>query len=360
MVLFLVLVILLPAHKLYAIRVRLVNSLKREVKWVTVAYVPVVKTLKEPAGKERARERRAAILQRVLYLVLRSTIVAGNEGVSVRDARSGRSVVAFPRVLAYICDQPEERAVLCLKGGQCERPCSLCDVRIDKAGSSDALTAKERDVVATLERQYEAACCRRQSLRRQQRTALEAVDSSNGYVPALACMAGLSTAPHLLFRMVGFDILHVRQSALLFALLVNMTALVLHGGSPMADVRYMGLICVFALLAFSSRTQVLDLGVTRLLVHRVIKLFPFMCAGSRAVAGSLAATKRVAFQRLKFMGRRSRACKADPGYVERGVEADGVDLFAAVYASVLSPILSDSQDRFYGAFADLLSCRSRS
>lgn len=63
--------------------------------------------------------------------------------------------------------------------------------------------------------------------------------------------------------------------------------------------------------------QVLDLGVTRTLVHRAIKLLPFMCLGGTPLAGSLEATKRVAFERLKFMGRRCRACKADPGYVER-------------------------------------------
>lgn len=55
--------------------------------------------------------------------------------------------------------------------------------------------------------------------------------------------------------------------------------------------------------------------MTRTLVHRVIKLLPFMCVGARPLAGSLEATKRLAFERLKFMGRRCRACKADPGYV---------------------------------------------
>eukprot|EP00170_Pyropia_yezoensis_P006319 contig_25711_g6338 len=60
--------------------------------------------------------------------------------------------------------------------------------------------------------------------------------------------------------------------------------------------------------------HVLDLGVTRTMVHRVIKLLPFMCVGARPLAGSLEATKRLAFERLKFMVRRCRACKADPGY----------------------------------------------
>lgn len=92
------------AHKLYAVRLRLVYSVSGEVKWVTVAYVPVVRTLKEPAGKERARHRRAAVLQRVLYLVLRSTIAASHVGVSIWDRRNKRNVVAFPRLLAYLAD----------------------------------------------------------------------------------------------------------------------------------------------------------------------------------------------------------------------------------------------------------------
>lgn len=205
----------LAAHKLYAVRIRVINNVTAAAKWVTVAYVPVVKTLREPAAKERARQRRAAVLQRVLYLVLRSTITAATEGVTLQDPVSKRTVVAFPRILAYICDQPEERAVLCLKGGTCARPCSLCNVSVRHAGSSEALNAQERDVVTTLERQYEAAAHRRQSRRRRRHLDLEVADSLNGYVPALACMPGLSTTPYLLFRMVTFDVLHVRLAAVL-------------------------------------------------------------------------------------------------------------------------------------------------
>lgn len=45
----------------------------------------------------------------------------------------------------------------------------------------------------------------------QRRLAQEAVDSSTSVPPVLACMAGLSTPPYLLFNMIGFAILHVSR-----------------------------------------------------------------------------------------------------------------------------------------------------
>lgn len=213
--------------------------------------MPVIKTLREPAAKERARQRRAAVLQRVLYLVLRSTITAATEGVTVQEPHSKRTVVAFPRILAYICDQPEERAILCLKGGTCARPCSLCDVSVGNAGSSQALTAEERDVVTTLERQYETAAHRRQSRQRRRRLDLEAEDSLNGYVPALACMPGLSTPPHSLFRMISFDVLHVRSASLLaFAHCFRLYPFVLIAGLQSPDAQLQSCLVCFAALSW--------------------------------------------------------------------------------------------------------------
>lgn len=149
------------------IQIRVTNSLTGAEKWVTVAHISAMKTLKEPARNEPDRQRRAAILKRVLYLIPRSTIVAGNEGVTMQYRRTGRSVVALPRLLVYFCDQPEERAVLCLKLGACSRPCSLCDGHVGDAGSFKAVQAKERGFVRTLERQDKAALYRQQSRQRK-------------------------------------------------------------------------------------------------------------------------------------------------------------------------------------------------
>lgn len=73
--------------------------------------------------------------------------------------------------------------------------------------------------------------------------------------------------------------------------------------------------CIVVSLALLL-AQVLDFGVTRQLVHRMIKMFPYMCDGDMPLARSVEATKRSAIERLAYMGRRSRACKSDPGYVQ--------------------------------------------
>lgn len=87
---------------------------------------------------------------------------------------------------------------------------------VDNAGSSVALDAADRDVVETLERQPEVNGHRQNSRQRAQQETLEAADSLTGFVPALASMEGLSTPPYLLYKMIGFDALHVRWSACLF------------------------------------------------------------------------------------------------------------------------------------------------
>lgn len=196
------------ARKLYPIRVRLVNDVTGKSGWFTVAYVPVVRTEKESSAAERGRLRRCGILQRVLYLAFRSAIAASHTGVLLRVG--DRIITAFIRLLMYIADQPEERAVLGLKSGKCAFPCSACMVSVSAMVDERALRASERAVVSTLEREHQGFTLRRDRRNRTLRLALEAVDSTTSVVPALASMAGLSTPPYLLFKMVSFDILHVR------------------------------------------------------------------------------------------------------------------------------------------------------
>jgi len=108
------------AHNLYPLRIRIVHENREDV-WLKVAYIPIVWPKKEPGADERARRRRSAILQRVLYLVFRSTIANSHIGVNVHFG--GRELPCFPRLLLYICDLPEEKGLLCLKGGKTARPC---------------------------------------------------------------------------------------------------------------------------------------------------------------------------------------------------------------------------------------------
>jgi len=59
--------------------------------------------------------------------------------------------------------------------------------------------------------------------------------------------------------------------------------------------------------------QVLDMGVTRLLVHRLVRVFSYICEGYYPLCETIYATLRVANVRIEFMGRRSRASRVPPG-----------------------------------------------
>lgn len=193
---------------MYPVRVRVVNVLADQDEWHTIAYVPQVVTQKVAGGVERSRLRRMAILQRVLYLAFRSVIAASHSGVDVSAGPRG-PLRAFPRVLLYICDQPEERAVLCLKSGMCHRPCSLCDVKVADMATAEALRAKNRCAVGMVDKQLEAHGHRVHARESQRRADLERDFSINSQPPALASMAGLCTPPFLLFKIIGIDVLHV-------------------------------------------------------------------------------------------------------------------------------------------------------
>lgn len=201
------------AHKLYPLRARLINDVAGEAVWLTLAYIPVISKQKEASADDRARQRRADLLQRVLYVVFRSTILASYEGVEV--VAGDRKLRAFPRVLLYLADLPEEKGVLCLKSGACSRPCSKCDVHLHDASRKRALDAKDKDVIHMLSQHVEGAQHRLDQRDGPRRAYLEASSSLHSTVPALASMAGLGTQPFLLYKMIGFDILHVRWHCML-------------------------------------------------------------------------------------------------------------------------------------------------
>jgi len=206
---------LYTAHKLYPVRIRVVNLVTNAPQWVTTAYVPIVKKLTETAADERAKLRRSAVLQRVLYMAFLSVMNASHSGVTI-STNDGKSLTAYPRLLLYIADQPEERAVLAFKQGMCGHPCSHCNVELKACGTAKALTAENRSVLRTFRDQVEASGHRRYGRHGARRLALEAEHSITAFLPAIAGMAGLSTEPNLLFRTIGFDILHVRCLLALF------------------------------------------------------------------------------------------------------------------------------------------------
>jgi len=179
--------------------------------------------------------RRCGVLQQVLYLAFRTAIEASFQGVEVDTGVKG-IVRMFLRVLLYVCDQPEERAILCLRAGTSGKPCSSCRVSAEDSVLPVALNAAEREVVPTLERHLEAASHYHARRERQRRLKLERYDSLNSAVPALAAMAGLGTTPHLLYKMVGFDVLHVRLSGSCLSTRVSKPLSILNGVATVATV----------------------------------------------------------------------------------------------------------------------------
>jgi len=51
---------------------------------------------------------------------------------------------------------------------------------------------------------------------------------------------------------------------------------------------------------------------TRMMMHRLVAIFPYMCAPHKTLADSDAATRRAGNKRFKHMHRRSRASKIAP------------------------------------------------
>jgi len=63
--------------------------------------------------------------------------------------------------------------------------------------------------------------------------------------------------------------------------------------------------CILFLLG-SSGHQVLDVGVSKMLVRRLIRIFSYVCKGSKPKYKSRVALARAAFRRLGFLRRRSQ------------------------------------------------------
>lgn len=277
---------------------RLVNDVSGVVEWVTVAYVPIVRKLQEPGADERARIRRCGILQRVIYAAF--THVIGRSHIGFHVKANGQEALAFPGVLLYICDQPEERAVLGLKGGQCTYSCTTCMAKIDLIGAPQVVGAEDRNVINTLSNQVEAYEHTRRQRQRQRRVALITMDSTSGGVPGLAGVAGLGKAPTLLYKMIGFDVLHVRFPSFFACVhewsggcstqLHLPTVYPFSSQAPSNALHCSPPVETKFLLTFAF--QVLDLGVTRMLVHRLVRVFPYLCKGKKPPAGSGTATPR--------------------------------------------------------------------
>jgi len=199
------------AMSAYPLRMRIVNNISEELRWVTLAYTPQVdsKFLQTRKGHEVRAER----LQRILHLVVYTCMVVSHRGVWLQ-VPGGGSVRVSPRVLVYVCDQPEEREILCLKVSGCFFPCTPCMVERDNSCTAAGAAAQSRDVDATVKSQLSNATIGTFWGAASRRAEVEMEHSLNSVVPALAAWAGLANGPRMLYRLPGFDRLHVRSLAL--------------------------------------------------------------------------------------------------------------------------------------------------
>lgn len=199
------------AHYVYPIRMRCPNVLTGKSGWVTVGYIPWVKPrhAANAADKARLRYVRDSLLQRCLGVLLSDLITASLEGVSVTLAQHG-TLLAVPRIVLYAADQPEERHVLGLQGNRCGYPCSACMTTKDKLASARCLCAN-REALGMLNLQMEATLLADKAEGAARLKSIARTTSCLPFVPVLGAVQGLGSGDCMLYKVFGFDMLHVRS-----------------------------------------------------------------------------------------------------------------------------------------------------
>jgi len=159
--------------------------------------------------KKAVRLLRDELLQRCLAVVLDDLITASADGVKMTLVEHG-VVWAVPRVVLYVSDQPEERHVLGLKLSGCYFPCSVC-MQYKTHVACESTGARARGVLKTLDQQLEATLLSDKNERPGLIEQLARQASISPIVPVLGAVRGLGTGSLSLFRILGFDRLHVRH-----------------------------------------------------------------------------------------------------------------------------------------------------
>jgi len=125
--------------------------------------------------------------------------------------RDGTTVIVSPRVLLCVCDQPEERAVLCLKRHGSTYDCTPCMARSNASSNVGDKRPRARSVLKTVTAQMKEAGMRSVYGMGGEIEDLETEYSGHCIVPALAGGAGLGSGCFMLYKLPGFDRLHVRH-----------------------------------------------------------------------------------------------------------------------------------------------------
>lgn len=85
--------------------------------WFTAAIAPIYKKLHPSLPAERVRHLKLTLIQRFMFLLFADRIKSSYTKVVLYG------VTLFPRICMVIVDQPEERALICLK---CHESCMDC------------------------------------------------------------------------------------------------------------------------------------------------------------------------------------------------------------------------------------------
>jgi len=124
-------------------------------------------------------------------------------------------VLVVLRVVLYAADQPEDRCVLVMNLSGCRSPCSHYPVVKDHAAGTGP-RSEARDVLELFDLQLDAVEALEDGAGAAWLTEIEGEFSIVPIIAALAAVHGLGTGPCCVFKIFGFDLLHVRFYVSLF------------------------------------------------------------------------------------------------------------------------------------------------
>ena len=311
----------------------MINIVTKKVGWHTIAYVPSVAGKHEPMSKAKAAHTRAELLQRTLAMVFYRCMIASHCGAELL-LRDGTKVIVCPRVLLYVCDQPEERSVLGLKQHGSTYDCTPCMARSNASSNIGEKRPRARSVLKTVTAQMRKA--RLRGVYGMGRTIedLQTDYSVRCIVPALAGWAGLGSGCFMLYKLPGFDRLHVRTRPHRIWHPPRFTCTLVHCVAPTywrcdclltteprpSDTGFRQHNCssrsmVLCKSTFYCAQQVLDVGLMRIISNEIPVYAETVADGGDLVHGPVIDTMRSCNTRFSYACRTHRVPTAQPGYV---------------------------------------------
>lgn len=228
------------------LRVRFSNIKGYSEKWYDIGIAPSVKVFLQYLSKERKRKAQMILFQRFIFLTFKDLIKASHFGCVVNG------VTLLPRISMVIVDQPEERAVFCLKAKDSFMDCTLCTLpsrvfnerergpgsQLDSTDEESHIPTRRsnssiRNKLVQLDYKNHAKRSVPNTIRNQLKMAVHKtnptlspdqlreikhfliMNSAQDFPPALAAFDGLGSAPFLLYVTPSFDKLHVMDLGLI-------------------------------------------------------------------------------------------------------------------------------------------------